>query len=521
MKAFYIALLLILSVTLSQGQTVYQKFLKKSDASGMLYRCIFTSDGGYASVGYLTDNLEFNDNFIIAKFNALGDQEWVKWVYSPDADEFSDIVETSDGGFVAVGTSYNLDNFIQYGVVVKFDENGTKVWAKTLKQSTLSFAARKIQKDESGNLYILGNIEVSGSTSDYCIVKMSPSGSILQQTSLGTQYSDQSMAFARNSLGEFFIVGSGNYGSAGGCIHAAKINPDMTVAWNTKFVGFDDYYAYDMKLKTNGNPVIAGRIIDGTGTLSALILELDKTTGATNWMKKYENDAGYNFFAYGLAVNFTERIAITGLVEEINPVAFVLETNSSGALNWAKKINSVNEFSSQGYGITRTLDNSYVVCGARAGIDSSTVQIFKLNPHGSASCISTDFAVTVSDISMGTGTENMSIGTAQLVAEDISLTETVLTTFTDACQPMAVPEPEKSELFGVYPNPSNGNFFLTCSTPRPDCRVTISSLSGVTVYENKALNQTVTQLNLDLSPGIYFIRMISNDKITTRQILIR
>jgi len=115
------------------AQPIYQKYLKKSDVTGNFLRCIPTSDGGYASVGYLTDNVAFEDNSLIGKFTRLGDREWIKSVsYVTNNDDFTDITEVSGNAFVAAGTSYDPLTFKSVGVVAKFDENGNYIWYKIL-----------------------------------------------------------------------------------------------------------------------------------------------------------------------------------------------------------------------------------------------------------------------------------------------------------------------------------------------------------------------------------------------------
>lgn len=69
--------------------------------------------------------------------------EWHKNYGGKDNDYFSSIIETSDGGYIAVGAihSYVTDkpNFSQDGYIVKIKENGEVEWEKNMVEQELKF----------------------------------------------------------------------------------------------------------------------------------------------------------------------------------------------------------------------------------------------------------------------------------------------------------------------------------------------------------------------------------------------
>ena len=73
---------------------------------------------------------------IIAKISDSGDVLWVKNWGGTTAEAFSDIIKTSDGGYLAVGESDSVDSedptsgLLDF-LIVKFDASGNKEWAKT------------------------------------------------------------------------------------------------------------------------------------------------------------------------------------------------------------------------------------------------------------------------------------------------------------------------------------------------------------------------------------------------------
>jgi hypothetical protein len=107
------------------------------------YSSIQTSDGGYASVGISSSRdgdlrgSGGKDNAVIAKFNASGKMAWMKSYGGNGTDEFKSLVQTSDGGFVAVGSSTSTGGDVPDNkglsdfMIAKFNASGNKVWIKT------------------------------------------------------------------------------------------------------------------------------------------------------------------------------------------------------------------------------------------------------------------------------------------------------------------------------------------------------------------------------------------------------
>ena len=120
-----------------------------------------TSDGGYVVVGSsFSDNLGFTNkgglDAIIAKYNSNGTQEWLTSWGGRNADEFNDVIETSDGGFVVVGSSLTLNA----AIVVKYDRDGVYQWEKKL-GSYAGDEFYSLIELENEDLVVIGNTVVT------------------------------------------------------------------------------------------------------------------------------------------------------------------------------------------------------------------------------------------------------------------------------------------------------------------------------------------------------------------------
>jgi hypothetical protein len=95
---------------------------------------IDTKDGGFIYCGYTIFDSSKTDGFLM-KVDKDGNQEWYKTYGGADMDEFSTVIQTSDGGFLAAGRTNSIglgqNNHLFYDYVVKVGPNGEEEWSKS------------------------------------------------------------------------------------------------------------------------------------------------------------------------------------------------------------------------------------------------------------------------------------------------------------------------------------------------------------------------------------------------------
>jgi hypothetical protein len=71
--------------------------------------------------------------------------------------------------------------------------------------------------------------------------------------------------------------------------------------------------------------------------------------------------------------------------------------------------------------------------------------------------------------------------------------------------------------FEMYPNPSNGEISLSSNS---NFDVYIYSINGDAVYSNTDVN-SVLKFNLDVSNGVYFVKVIQDNSTFTKKLIIK
>lgn len=249
-----------------------------------------TADGGFivsgsseSNDGDLTLNQGGKDYWIV-KLDANGLLEWQRSLGGSDWDTSHSIVQTMDGGYIIAGESKSDDGdvgglvsndhpFGKHGGnrdywIVKLDTAGLITWQK-LFGGTGWDAAQSVQETSDQGYIISGysdseDFDVTGNNGnwDYWVLKVTYSGDIVWQKSLGGSYHDLGASIRATSDGGFIVAGntwsfdedvSVNYGSND--IWVIKLNPilgiEEIINGERKLLKIVNYIGQETEFKPN------------------------------------------------------------------------------------------------------------------------------------------------------------------------------------------------------------------------------------------------------------------------------
>ncbi|MCB2342393.1 hypothetical protein [Clostridium estertheticum] len=130
-----------------------------------------TSDGGYIAAGYTKFGNKGTDDAILIKFNKSGATEWIKDVGGSDSDRLNSVQQTSDGGYIAAAHSESTDGDFTGvsnkgtggAIIIKFNKSGTTEWIKNFSDS--GFAGSEfssVQQTSDGGYVAAGTSFLKG-----------------------------------------------------------------------------------------------------------------------------------------------------------------------------------------------------------------------------------------------------------------------------------------------------------------------------------------------------------------------
>jgi hypothetical protein len=130
-----------------------------------------TTDGGFIIAGFTPDSAGSNDGWII-KTNSTGGMMWEKKIGNSGLQEFEAIVQTTDGGYAAVGIDYDSTSLYWDMWVVRFNSVGDTLWTKNLGGQSYEIG-NSIQQTPDGGFIINGQSYSYGlADGDFALYKL-------------------------------------------------------------------------------------------------------------------------------------------------------------------------------------------------------------------------------------------------------------------------------------------------------------------------------------------------------------
>jgi len=252
-----------------------------------------TTDGGYivarnsfSSDGDVTGNHGGVDYWVV-KLDSTGTLQWQKSLGGTGADWGQSIVQTADGGYVAAGPSDSNNGDVtgnhggQDYWVVKLDAAGNIQWQKSLGGTSLD-AAYSIAQTTDGGYVAAGtsssnNGDVTGNHggSDYWVVKLDGVGVIQWQKSLGGTTGDGAYSIAHTTDGGYVVAGyslsnngdvTGNHGGADYWV--LKLDSAGTLQWQKSLGGTGADLGQSIVQTADGGYVTAGYSLSNDGDVT-------------------------------------------------------------------------------------------------------------------------------------------------------------------------------------------------------------------------------------------------------------
>lgn len=205
----------------ANGDTLWTKTygVSSSEAGNSVQ---LTSDGGFVITGSLFSIATGASDLWLLRTDAAGDTLWTKafngpyYPYSLDAG--SAVQQTSDGGFIVVGETNGLpDTRNTDAWLIRTDAAGDTVWTRTFGLSGPSTdRGHDVQQTSDGGFVLVGFSFDGGSDIDALIVRTDAAGDSLWSITIGDAGNDQFTAVRETSDGGLIITGfTSSYGAGG------------------------------------------------------------------------------------------------------------------------------------------------------------------------------------------------------------------------------------------------------------------------------------------------------------------
>jgi hypothetical protein len=247
------------------------------------------------------------------------DTTWMKRYNGPGnhTDEAFDIAVDGSGNVYVTGYSYDSETGFDYATM-KYLPNGDTAWMRRYNGlGNCTDRASAIAIDGTGNVYVTGVTdyeEPSGTSADYATIKYSADGNLnwIRTYNGPGKSTDRASAIAVDGSGNVCVTGE-SYGSENYDYATIKYSTNGDTAWVKRYNGLADSldYASAITVDDSNNVYV-------TGFSTAWVWGCDYTTikyysnGETAWEKRYNGPGLKNDIAWGIAVDDSGNVYVTG-----------------------------------------------------------------------------------------------------------------------------------------------------------------------------------------------------------------
>lgn len=367
------------------------------------YDIELTKDGGYiiaggsfSRSGDVTDNYGEMDCWIV-KIDSLGNLQWQKNYGGTDYDEATSIRQTKDGGYIVAGRSSSTDydrkgaiaqNYEDFWVF-KINSNGVLLWKKSI-GGNAGDAANCIELTKDGGYLTCGNScsYISGHhgyacCSDGLISKLSNSGTVQWQKSIGGSGDDEGNKIIQTIDGGYLLIGtspstdgdlSNNNNHGGNDIYVVKLNATGTIIWDKCIGGSDKDFGIDGYQSSDSSFIIGGYSLSDDGDFlvnrgghDCWIVKID-LNGNIIWKKSFGGskidyllsltetyDKGFVFTGWSYSED------IKGCKNNGDLDAYIVKADKSGDLMWQMFLGGGAK--DEATSIRQTKDGGFIIAG--------------------------------------------------------------------------------------------------------------------------------------------------------------
>ncbi len=339
---------------------------------------IATHDGGYLIAGMANSKQAW-----LIKTDREGGIVWSKSFFNNNSffdSIFEDVVESRDGGYIAVGsaTYYPKGSSVGkwYCTSVKVDGEGNLVWSKVYGNLNGSFA-RAITQARTGGYMLAGSIEINNSTGfDILLIKINENGNVIWNKSYRGSGNEQAFDVIQ-AIGGGYIVLSVNVSRGSESICLIKVDEDGDIVWNKKYKGWGSSI-----IRFNDNGYVIAGITSWTDQNPAVLLIKVDEYGDLIWNKTYR----VGNFSWGTSlINVNDGFLVLGINGRdplVDRDVLLMKVNDNGEVLWNKTYDGGCD--DAGYNIIHALDGGYIIVGETAsfGADGRDVLLMKVDEDG-------------------------------------------------------------------------------------------------------------------------------------------
>ncbi len=380
-KLLLLLALLLISVNV-RGQIMFENHYGGSNTDGG--SCVIqTNDNGYMVVGHTESFGAGGRDVYLIRTDEYGTELWARTYGGPANDQAGCLIEIANNEYIITGITSSVGAGASDIYVVKLLSNGDTVWTRSYGWASDETGSTIIRLSDE-NFIVTGSTSSFGSGLEVLVIEMNNNGDTVWSKRYGKMNGNvgcKTIQTTDNRLlicGSTFNIGFNNTRN----VYAIKTTPIGDTIWTKTYGGSDDDQAFSACLSSDNCYIISGSTKSfGEGGYDMFLMKLD-TAGNELWFKTYggvEDDWG------GMVQPTDDNgYIITGYTESYGAGGwdvYLIKTNELGDTLWTRTFGGLGD--EHGSCVKQTSDNGYIISSYSNSYSSSyDVLLIKTNSQG-------------------------------------------------------------------------------------------------------------------------------------------
>lgn len=385
-KLFCLFLLLSISSSLVKAQITFSKeYGGNFDEDGRWMEQ--TADSGFIMVGGTETYSSGQSDIWLVRTDAYGNVLWNKSYGSTQFDFANMVRNTRDGGFVIAGFTGSYGAVNNDGWIIKTDGSGNVQWTRMIGDTGIQELEAIVQTTDGGYAALGINYTAGTQYYDMWLVRLNANGTVRWQKNIGGQSFEIGNSLQQTPDGGFVLSGqSYSYGPADGDYVLYKTDSVGNLQWfrNYAYAGIQESH-HVCYTPADGGYLMVGDADDtpnGLGDTDILLIKTN-ANGDTLWTK----NLGGTKKDGGKTVELTSDggyivCGITRSYSLINPNFYLGKLDAAGNLEW-ENFSYGTAYHDHAYRAIETSDGGYANFGYfRNASNFQNYALVKLGPGG-------------------------------------------------------------------------------------------------------------------------------------------
>jgi hypothetical protein len=268
------------------GLVIWNRYYGGKEGNSLaISKLVQTSDRGFALAGFSSSRTDSGDGWLL-KTDSIGNPKWNHSYGGVDDDYFSDLIQTTDGGFALTGSTRSSGAGQNDMWLVKTDIAGNLEWNHTYGGKHTEFANSLVQTNDGGFALAGSSSSYGAGSSDMWLVRTDTNGVVLWNKSFGAIAWDQAVALVQTIDGGFALAGH-KTNARSVDMWLVRTDANGNALWKKCIGGSDTDIITALIQSTDGGFVLAGyTYLCGSNYSDVLLVKTDEN-GTVLWRQTY------------------------------------------------------------------------------------------------------------------------------------------------------------------------------------------------------------------------------------------